>query len=389
MKLKFIFCVSLLFCLSSKLFSQIAITEVYYDTPFNEKLKFGNETNGYVNAIKHHRGEFVEIYNYSDKDINLKGWYLSDNVGVFWFPEKIIKSGQFMVVAYSTLPYNRTEFDRLFTTTAGKGDQIILQDKIMLRNHKEKLFLGYTLNYYNLLSKSTVGWEFQQQYQGEKVPTNFIHDIWATPEMFYSVNSLQLNSQNNYMEATPNPLDAIYKPPIQSYDALVKNDYQNYYSFLDWSENVKKIVEAICGISIQKVEQSPNGTYNSGGKCFTYDTAGNRTIATDCSATNPNTSNNGYTSDELEAIKNSIAVYPNPATSNNNNVVNISWSGVAINKINNLKVYTSGAGLVYGFTPTNGINSTSFSLQGQLPGVFVANFTLNTGQVISKNILKW
>ncbi len=386
MKLKFIFFLFSLFTYS-KFSSQIAITEVYYDTPYNEKLRFGTQTNGYVDAIKHHRGEFVEIYNYSDKDINLKNWYLGDKVGMYWFPEKIIKSGQFMVLAYSTLPSNTTEFTDFFSTTAGKQDQIILQNAIMLRNTSEELYLGYTLNNSHILNKSSVQWNYQGP-QGP-MPTNFIHNIWQTPNLFYSVNSLQLNSGNNYSEGTPNPLDATYKPPIQSYDALVKNDYQTYYSFLDWSENVKNLVEKICAISIEKVEQSPNGAYNNGGKCFTYDTAGNRTVATDCSATNPNTSNNGYTSDELEAIRNSIFVYPNPATSNNSYVVNISWNGPAINKINNLQVYTSGGGLVYGFTPTNGVNSTSFSLQNQLPGVFVANFILNTGQVISKNILKW
>ncbi len=45
MKLKFIFLL-LTFFIFNKFSSQIAITEVYYDTPYNEKLKFGNQTNG-------------------------------------------------------------------------------------------------------------------------------------------------------------------------------------------------------------------------------------------------------------------------------------------------------------------------------------------------------
>ena len=394
MKLKFIFFLLTIFTFN-QFSSQIAITEVYYDTPFNEKLKFGNQANGYVDAIKHHRGEFVEIYNYSDKDINLKGWYLKDLQGIFWLPEKIIKSQQFMVIAYSTLPSNTTIFKEHFTTTAGKEEQIIYQDKILLRNKRDVAILGYKIGDSPvLINKSSVGWEFR-----ESPPINFVHDAWANPQEFYNVNSIQYNPNhppnqnnpdlfNNYM-ATPNPLEATYKPPLQHYEDLVMNDYLQNYSYLDWTDNVNRLVNRLCQISIQKVEQIPNGTYNSGGKCFNYDTAGNYISSTDCNGSNSGPQTNEYSYDELEAIKNSIVVYPNPATSNNSYVVNISWSGPSINKINNLQVYTSGGGLVYGFVPTNGVYSTSFSLQGQLPGVFVANFTLNTGQVISKNILKW
>lgn len=394
MKLKFIFfCVFISF---TNLYSQLRITEVYYNTPYNEKLKFGNQINGYVDAIKHHRGEFIEIYNYSDKDINLKNWYIKDRFGIFWFPEKVIKSGQFIVVAYSTLPSNTTPFTEYFTTTVGKQDQIILQNQIILRNKYEQLRLGYLIGGSALapVNKSDIAWEFRSEPN-----KNFVNNIWSTPSEFYNVKSIQYNPSyvgnqdnpdlyDNYT-ATPNPLDATYKPPIQSYESIVKDDFQQYYSFLDWSDNVNALVNRVCQLSIEKTEQSPNGIYNSGGKCFSYDIAGNRTVAIDCTATNPATPNNGYNTDELEAIKNSIFVYPNPATPNNGYIVNISWNGPSINKISNLQVYSSGGGLVYGFSPTAGVNSTNFSLQGQLPGVFVVNFTLNTGQVVSKNILKW
>lgn len=82
--------------------SQIAITEVYANTPFNERLHFGNISTGFVDAVKHHRGEFVEIYNYSDKDINLKNWYMKDRQASFNLPDKILKKGEFMVIAYSS-----------------------------------------------------------------------------------------------------------------------------------------------------------------------------------------------------------------------------------------------------------------------------------------------
>ncbi len=72
-----------LFILGQLLYSQIMITEVYYNTPYNEKLHFTKKVNGVttselMDAVKHHRGEFIEIYNYSDKDISLKNWYIKD-----------------------------------------------------------------------------------------------------------------------------------------------------------------------------------------------------------------------------------------------------------------------------------------------------------------------
>ncbi|MGA9211712.1 lamin tail domain-containing protein [Kaistella sp.] len=370
------------------------ITEVYYNTPYNEKLYFQKKEDGavlgeLVHANKHHRGEFIEIYNFSDKDINLKNWYLKDLLGTFWFPEKIIKSRQFLVIAYSTLPYNTTPFSEYFTTTKGKENQIILQDKIILRNKKEKIDLGYTLNDgLNLIEKSSYQWNYAVEPQ-----SNFIKDIWQTPNLFYAVNSIQYNPSTppfvNY-KSVPNPLDAEYKPEMQSYDQLVKDDFQQFYSFLDWSENVNLLVNNLCLVNIPKLEQIPNDTYIGTSKCFNYDTGGNEISAIDCTPSgNVLTPLTELTQDELNAISNDIVIFPNPTKASDQYMVTIRWSGAALNKIFNLQVHNSGGANVFGFTPTIGVNTVSFSLQNQLPGVFVANFTLNTGQVISKNILKW
>lgn len=378
MKLKFTF--FLFFSLISSLFySQIAITEVYYDTPYNEKLTM---TLSGEAARKHHRGEFIELYNYSDKDVNLKNWYIKDLIGTYWLPDRLLIKGEFIVIAYSTLR-NTTTFPEHFTTTQGKEKQILYQDKILLRNKREIIKAGYSFDGKTMLDKSTVEW------YNPNPSSNFVKDVWTQPSAFYNVKSMQLNSNNSYIEATPNPLAAIYKPPTQNYEDLVRDDFIQNYSYLDWTENVNALVNKLCQISIQKIEQLPNGFYNSGGKCFSYDIAGNYISSSDCNPSNSGPQTNEYNYDELEAIKNSIVIYPNPSSSNNGYVVNISWSGPSINKINNLQVYNSGGGLIYGFTPISGINYTSFSLQGQLPGVFVAKFILNTGQVVSKNILKW
>ncbi|MCX8532159.1 lamin tail domain-containing protein [Chryseobacterium luquanense] len=400
MKLKpfyFLACLSV----SGLLYSQIAITEVYYDTPFNEKLRFGNDLNGYVDAIKHHRGEFIEIYNYSDSDLNLKDWYIKDLQGIFWLPHKIIKKNEFMVIAYSRLPYHTTTFSDHFTPTFGKENQIIYQDQILLRNKKDKVTLGYTVGGQKFVDTWQVMWDFRNDPS-----PNFLPNLTSNPSQFYSVKSIQYHPDpmstidpnvqpNGYdlynYEATPNPLQANFVPPTQSYADLVKDNFQNYYAYLNWDSNASNLINNVCPINIEKVFQnSKKGELSNETKCFNFDSSGNVISSYNCSDQliipgEPN----GLTADELNAIKNSIVISPNPTKASDSYNVTMSWSGPALNKINNVQVFNSSATTVYGFAPGQGVNTTTFNLQNQLPGAFVANFVLTTGQVISKNILKW
>lgn len=383
-----------LFILGQFFYSQIMITEVYYNTPYNEKLYFQKKVNGvyihdFIDAKKHHRGEFIEIYNYSDKDISLKNWYVKDLLKTFWLPEKTIKKGEFMVIAYSVLPYNTTNFTEHFSTTLGKESQIIYQDQIILRNKREEISLGYSFNGSNLFNKSNYSWDFQYEPS-----SNFVKNIYQNPAQFYDYNSLQYNPTTypyGTYQATPNPLAATYVPVTQSYDDLVKNDFQDYYSYLDWTDNVNVLVDKICPITIEKVSQSPGGSYtNNGTSCFSYDTAGNLIAGGGCSGVStPPSGSSGLSPDELELIKNSIIISPNPTKASDSYNVTITWSGPASNKINNIQIFNSSGTTVYGFAPGTSVNTTTFNLQNQLPGAFVANFILNTGQVVSKNILKW
>ena len=378
--------------LASLLFGQITITEVYYNTPSNEKLRFG--PSDMIDAKKHHRGEFIEIYNYSDKDINLKNWYIKDNLAVFRLPaDKTILKGQFMVIAYSPALYNITSFSDYFTTTMGKESQIIFQDRILLRNKKEKITLGYSIDDLGVhkFDKKTYQWEFNSEPS-----TNYIHNVWQTPNEFYNVPSIQYHSDPNLdgtYTNTPNPLGANFVPPTISYADAVKDDYQSIYATLDWTTNVLYLINNLCPINIIKVSQQPNGSYNNSSSCFTYDASGNMIAGANCNGSstggNPPSGTSGYTVDELNDIKNHIVISPNPTKSADNYNVTITWSGPAIDKIYQLQVYTSTGAYVYGIAPSNGQSSTSFNLQNNLPGVFVANFTLTTGQVISKNILRW
>src|SRR6218665_1526706 len=91
-----------LFLLSyTTLFSQLKITEIYHDTPYNERMTLSTNGSQEEDARKHHWGEFIEIYNYSDKPVSLENWYIKDMEGTFWLPaDKTIQSKEFMVIVY-------------------------------------------------------------------------------------------------------------------------------------------------------------------------------------------------------------------------------------------------------------------------------------------------
>lgn len=160
----------------------------------------------------------------------------------------------------------------------------------------------------------------------------------------------------------------------------------------EWSTKVTELVDKICAINIEPIAQSPKSPGTGNGKiCFSYDAAGS--IAANSMCGNVSKSERslsaGYSEDELKLIKNNIITYPNPTKASDQYKVSFTWSGPALDKIQSVQVFSSTGVMVYSFTPAKGINTTTFSLQNQLSGSFVAKFVLNTGQVVSKNILKW
>ena len=185
--------------------------------------------------------------------------------------------------------------------------------------------------------------------------------------------------------AAPNPLDATYKPPTESYDQIIYDDYNSYYSYLDWTDNVNALIDNKCSISILNEEQTAANPRTNVFKCFNHDTSGNLTSSYNCNSTPSTTPSTDYTYDELEEIKKVITIAPNPT----NSVVTISWSGVALGKVTNLQVHSSTGGLIYNYSPSSTTNSVTINLQNQISGVYIAHFYLNTGQLVSKNILKW
>jgi len=376
--------------------SQISITEVYYNTPYNEMLRVNQnqDVNSGYRANRHHLGEFVELYNYSDKDINLAEWFLRYKSAKFYLPNKIIKSGQLMVVTYKN-PFNYEDFLYYFQLDNNEplytADQVIYQSDFMLRNKAGQVSLGQRIKNTNFerivpnLNKVIFSWHFSEEPE-----SNHVKRVGLKPEEFYKVNSLQYNPIGIYpLSEKPNPLSLPVNIPIQSYDDLVKGFYQANYAYLNYNENIANILNNSCSINIKKSSQLPSD-YGSNPTtiCFNDDKAGNVTGAsTNCNIVTPPNPSTNFTPDVLQAISNDITVYPNPATANSK--VFVSWKGNAIGKISEIKVTgLSGNEILQPTKISNLSNPFSFILPTGSTSQYITLFTLTTGQTISKYILK-
>ena len=71
--------------------AQVKISEVYFDSNFDEG----------IGSNDHHYGEFIELYNRSNQSIDLSNWILTDNVGGMSLPQgTIIEPQGFIVITY-------------------------------------------------------------------------------------------------------------------------------------------------------------------------------------------------------------------------------------------------------------------------------------------------
>ena len=129
--------------------AQIAITEVYYDTPIIERQE--------LNSVAH-LGEFIELFNYSTEDIDVSGWKLTDNSGGYYIPQgTIIASNDYLIIArrYASDDY----FFELFPDEEdGNENKVLYQSGIVMNNYRDWIILsanklaGQTLKRYYTIS---------------------------------------------------------------------------------------------------------------------------------------------------------------------------------------------------------------------------------------------
>jgi len=368
---------------------QIAITEIYYDTPYSERAQL---------TAMHHRGEFIEFYNYTTEDIPLKGWTITDKMGKFEFPnDAIIKAQDFIVVAYRA---NSTDnyFPVFFPSTVGKESKIFYQDKIMLRNKAEiiDLKMGYIrgVEFKNTLAFSK-GWAGVSSGRQVFEINNTYDNTTLTPSNFdfYSANSMHFTpilDYNNiplFYRDIASPLSADYKPQTMQLENIpnVQNIFQSNYTSQTWQYYANLILNNVCDETIIAISQTPSETYLTTGKCFTYDFSGNATIPSNCTPTAiialPITE---YSPAEMEDISSKIVLYPNPTSSS----INITWDASLNGKITSIQWNNSNGVHLGNTSDVTNQSTATINLSLQPTGVYILRFILNTSQFISKNVLK-
>ncbi len=382
--------------------AQIAITEVYYDTPYSEEIH-------YVRENKTRLGEFIELYNYTTEDLSLDRWFMSDNYASYYFPKGIvIKSGEFLVVAYKAKPEVPDYFTKFFPTTKGQESKIIYQDKLLLNNFQDHVKLNAPVRKDKFLEldlpfivMEKVEWKDpayaalltkkeKKEYIRKHYNFNFQTLEGDGSGVDYYINSLQKtdNPQEKYYNEKnrANPLSALYKPAIGKYEEAppIINVYKEHYGLLTWAWYVSQILNNTCNYGIPVVDQ-PYSQYvlTSTEQCFGHDIAGN-VSSKGCllGSQNPNSTNN--LQDNPELIKNRIQVYPNPTSS----LVTITWDNEVDSLIAQMRIVSLSA--AFDITVPKNVTGYTYSadLTLQPAGIYILSVTLTSGQTISKNIIK-
>ena len=376
--------------------SQVVITEVYYDSPFLEDI-YHYDIRGEHNPTPfyHHLGEYIELYNYSTEDIPLKKWAITDNVSRYDFPSNaVIKKGEFIVVAYKQSGHS-SYFTSFFPNTNGQESKIYYQDKIMLRNRSEeiKLHMGEVrgVDCKNKIIQRII-WGISTGGMEVLLDNEWNMDTTTSNTSDYYTSSIHLTSidQNNVFNfGIATPLSSEYIPPTVELEDIgyVQEALNNVLTDFTWDYYSYILLNTICSDEINIIEQSDTNEYLANGKCFSYDSSGNSATAIDCMPINDNSNNNPnseYSSSDIEEFSSLIVLSPNPTSS----TLIASWSGNVFGKITEMQVANT-MGISITVTPIfSSQENVLINLTSQPTGIYIVKFILNSGQFISKNVIK-
>jgi hypothetical protein len=373
-------------CLFAKIAtSQIKITEVNFDVPRSEKLNLTNTA---------HIGEFIELYNYTDKDIDLTGWRLNDMVGAYIFPQgTVIKSANYLVIAYHNNPsvIPTPSIPSIYPSSIGHEPKIIYQNKIILRNDREHLQLvtnrigstvlkhDYIIDQIKYRTKTSIPGYFEHPYY------NIYNNYQNSSSINYSLfHSLQLNENDSYTAKSPMPFHLDFTIPTQDFFDSIEHILIDNYNGMTHADQVNYILNLTCDKTIANIEQTPTLTLTTQKRCAVYDTSGNVTHWTTCtSIVNPPPT--GYTEEQIQQIDATITVFPNPTTG----AVTTQWDTQNLGKIKQLHA-SSSAGVIF-YTSGSLLTTTSapVNLGSGSMGLYIITFVLDTDQIISRNVIKY
>ncbi|MFY0602952.1 MAG: lamin tail domain-containing protein [Flavobacteriaceae bacterium] len=192
-------------------YGKVVISEVYFDTHYIEDQSY----------LNHHAGEFIELYNSSDQDIDISDWRIIDNVSGFEIPSgTIIKSGGFKVITFTS---SKDKFIELFPEAAGHEDDIILQDEFILNNNVEKIYLMSHAGLESNFSYYPVGWTVINTLNAKIQNAVSNYDI----NLVYGFRELDNGENLSLSGAIPDNAKAGIR--LASVDAFYKNGGNPYH----------------------------------------------------------------------------------------------------------------------------------------------------------------
>ena len=368
--------------------AQIIISEVNFDVPRSEKYNF-------INPIdRSFYGEFIELYNYTDRDISLDGWSLADLTPEgFNFPANtIIKSRDFIVVAHKNNNTSENPITSFYPSSIGHETKIIYQDRIQLRNNRENIKLStkklgninlkssYEITNVTYKTKINVGSNYSSY------PYYNIYNKYQTtlPINYANFPSINYKHEEGYTINPPNPFVLQFPPPLTPYNVTVSNILDDHYNDITYHDYVLALINNTCDKTVATIEQTPSLTLTTQKRCAVYDASGNITHWTTCNTTPPPPPV-GYTEEEIQQIDAAITVFPNPTFGN----ITAQWDTQYLSKIIQINASSMSGINIYASPSLITTTSHAFNINTQPMGLYVVTFVLDTGQLISRNVIKY
>lgn len=391
----------LFFFFSIFLSGQVAISEIYYDTPVIERI----EKSSYA-----HAGEFIELFNYTTTDIDISGWILSDNVSSFKIPNgTIIKSGSFLIFRKNVLGFNHNidkndYFFKMFKNIKipkNPEQKLFSSGNFLLNNYRDEVMLSTNIIKGKKMDKkyiiSSVSWDCRDKVSRIKCEQYYYADAVTSNGIDYSkdyyVNSFQKNanemqlvkqeirSNSQYKKATPFELGFQFNLVNISEIENWNNILQKNYCSIRWNGSVNNTLNSACNNFIPTIKESIFLINTVSARCFAFDVAGNQTTSYLCK---PGLSQAQTQNEETEDLHNKFFLAPNPAQIS----TTLSWTQDVANLITKIIIVPINGAyeIPVNFSPSN--NSVNVSMVTQPSGLYVVKFYINTGEYITKHLMK-
>ncbi|NLN33087.1 MAG: T9SS type A sorting domain-containing protein [Flavobacteriaceae bacterium] len=379
-------------------YGQIAITEVYYDTPFSEKSVYTN---------KHHTGEYIELFNYTTEDIDISGWRLN----AYIFPEgTVIGSGDFILVAWDARAFDPNFFTSFFPSTQGKESKIHYQKKFILANFKEEVYLymtsirGFDLPRSKLVQK--ISWQlpkgraYQHNYYDPNTfnsSGNYNYDYNYYKKSFQLTGQGQFQSNLSYTQssfstsafrqATPLQLDYSYQlVPLESIPGVIDAILLNYDHFIG-NSGVLDLLNTICDEYVALIFENVINDDVISEECPEYDEAGNFIgLSAECPENRQGKNKKTEESDLFaqEDFSSKVWLAPNPTRSK----TTIFWEKDIEDLIAEIIVVPVNGGQHIPISYAKNAASADVNLSTYPSGIYVVRFVFLSGQIVTKSIIK-